>query len=654
MLGWLVWLVIASPASGPHVFTPEDAIGIHRVSDPQISPDGTRVAFVVTDLRDKGEAPNSDLFVVDARGGEPRRLTWNEKSDDHPRWSPDGRWLAFLSERGDVEGAQIHLLPSAGGEAQRLGKGKAAVDDFQWSADSRAIFYLAPDAPSDDEEKKKKEKDDARVVDGDLKAKRLHRIDVEGGKDDVLTPPTESLFAFSISPDGTRIAEIVGATPLACEYWRMRLVVMALDGSARREFPGPFETQRPLWSGDGKTIVALADSTHPLYGVWTSLSLDTGRVHRLLEGDRPTPIYAPPQIVSGSFVASRQDGLRQAIGRVHVGGPSDGADGDAFEPLLKISAIGTQAETFSISADGKHLAYATQSETTPEDVWVVDLPSGSGRRLTTMNPQLASIAFGELRDLRWKGADGLPVEGVLVLPVGYESGKRYPLVVEVHGGPAWNWWHGFLGSWHEWAQMLAGEGIAVLLPNPRGSTGYGREFCAGNFKDWGGKDLADIEAGVDEVVHLGIADVERLGFGGWSYGGFMTAWAMTRTTRYKAAVMGAGLSDLPSFHGTTDITPGFFEDNFGASPYTSPDTYRGRSAIESISKVKTPVLILHGEGDDRVPVSQAWEYYRGLKATGVETQLVVYPREPHSFHEKAHQLDLQRRVRDWFKQKLTK
>jgi dipeptidyl aminopeptidase/acylaminoacyl peptidase len=296
---------------------------------------------------------------------------------------------------------------------------------------------------------------------------------------------------------------------------------------------------------------------------------------------------------------------------------------------------------------------AREDSARPRDIWIARPAEEAWgwRQLTRVNRQLDTIPLAETRTLHWTGAEGWPIQGLLVLPVGYRAGMRVPMVLQVHGGPANLWPHRFQAGGSQWAQLLAAHGMAVLLPNPRGSTGWGREFAEANLGDMGGKDWEDILAGADHCIELGIAAPDRLGLGGWSYGGFMAALGVTLTSRFKAAVMGAGISHWRSFHGVSDI-PTWDALFYRASPYVLGNEYDRFSAIHGVARVTTPTLILHGEKDTCVPVGQAYEFYRGLKEHGVETELVVYPREGHGVVERKHQEDLQNRVLDWFRRHL--
>ncbi|MDH4064060.1 MAG: S9 family peptidase, partial [Acidobacteriota bacterium] len=301
----------------------------------------------------------------------------------------------------------------------------------------------------------------------------------------------------------------------------------------------------------------------------------------------------------------------------------------------------------SQSADGRVVAVTMDSPDTPAEVFVTGPDFREFRRITETNPEAARFALGATRVITWKSSDGLEIEGVLLEPVGYEAGKRYPLLVVAHGGPAGAYLNNYRVGGLEGGQLWAGQGWAVFYPNPRGSTNYGERFLRANINDWGGGDYRDIMSGIDALVARGIANPDALALIGWSYGGYMTAWSITQTTRFKAAMVGAGLTNLWSMYGTNDI-PNVLVGYFGgmAGPESLP-LYMERSAMTRIDKVVTPTLILHGGSDERVPVGQGQELYRGLKDRGIPTELVLYPREGHGFSEYYHQKDRLTRIQDW-------
>jgi len=648
-LAVLVLLIFALSGSADTLekrpVTPEDMVGITWLTLPQISPDGKLVAFVVTepaDSSDPSSRRNSDIWIVSTSGKtQPRRYAFGPGAENNPRWSPDGKLLAFLSDRESPEENQIFLLRTDGGEAEKLTSRKGGVRDFKWSPDGRRIAFTAKDSLTSQEESEQKRKDDEVPVDQNLKYTRLYEVDPETRDVYLLTRDNLHVSDFDWSPDGSRLALRVSDTPLLDDvYFHSRLVV--LDRRTRaittvsRKCLG-----NPAWSPDGSTIAFF----HPSKKLSTNIPAivpASGGKPKLLAQDYRGSVWSMRWLPGGKkLLVFAVEGVRGAIAQL------DPARNE-IATIKKVSVTYYGGAKWSMSRDGKMVAYMDGAPDHPEEVWVMESSGKKPRRLTNFNRQLEELALGTAERVHWNGTDGTRIEGVLFKPPGYDASKRYPTIVEVHGGPEWAWWYGWHGSWHELAQLFASNGYVVLLPNPRGSAGYGVDFAEANMGDWGGKDFEDILSGVDFLIKRGVADGSRMGICGWSYGGFMTAWAVTQTRQFKAAVAGAAVTDLVSFHGTTDITPSFLMEYFQTIPFVDPERFRERSAINFVSRAETPTLILHGEADERVPVGQAYEFYRGLKQTGTDAELVVYPREHHGFRERAHQIDVMRRTLAWF------
>jgi dipeptidyl aminopeptidase/acylaminoacyl peptidase len=268
-------------------------------------------------------------------------------------------------------------------------------------------------------------------------------------------------------------------------------------------------------------------------------------------------------------------------------------------------------------------------------------------KLTDHNPQVKDLALGRGEVIRWRSKDGMEIEGLLIHPVGFKPGQRYPLLAGIHGGPSGVWTQNFPAGWGNYAHVWAGKGWLVFLPNVRGSSGYGEKLLLANVRDWGGGDFQDIQTGLDDLVERGIADPDKLGQTGWSYGGYMTAWTLTQTPRFKAVMVGAGLTNMFSMYSTNDLQR-ILEGYFGAAPWNDLEAYRRASAMSFIKQAKTPTLIMHGSEDKRVPIGQAQELYMGLRKNNVPVQMVLYPREGHGLSEPRHQLDKMRREYAWF------
>jgi dipeptidyl aminopeptidase/acylaminoacyl peptidase len=637
-------------SQGQRLLTPEDIVDIRDVADVQVSRDGKRVAFVVTEPADpkKPELPrNKNIWVVPADGSEAARpFAASPKSDTHPRWSPDGRYLAFLSDRGEPIGEekeaknQLYLLRTDGGEAEQLTSTKGGVEDFKWSRDGRMIAFTARDAMSEEEQKKQKDRDDAVYVDHDYKYARLWDVSIADRKPEQITKQNLEVSDFAWSPDGSELALRVASTPrLDDVYWQSKLVVVRrLTGEAvctiSESAGGGVH-----WSPDGQTIL-FGQYTPAKIAQWLAVEPASGGVVRYLLKDYPgTMLSAEWEADSKHILAESKEGTKD--GFLHID-PINGS----WKKLKAETAL--PGPDFTASADGRVIAYRYQTGDTPSEVWCL-VEGGVPHRLASVNPQVSGWRLGAVKEITWKNKkDGQTIYGVLVTPPDFKVGQPYPTIVQIHGGPQWAWWTGWLGSWHEWAQLLASRGYVVFLPNPRGSIGQSWQFAEANRDDWGGGDFQDIMDGLDELVAQKIADPNRLGVGGWSYGGFMTSWTVTQTDRFKAAVVGAAVTNLFSFDGTTDITPSFLRAYFLDIPFGRRTDYDKHSAMTFLQNCKTPSLVLHGAADERVPTSQGWEFYNGLKMLGVPVEMVVYPREHHGFTERAHEVDLLRRILAWY------
>ena len=537
-----------------------------------------------------------------------------------------------------------------GGEAYQLTTSKENVGGFEWSNDGSRIAFLAVDTLPKTDEAKTARRDDPQVFEGNFRLSHVWVVDVATRRANEVAHGNLTVSGTpSWSPDGTRLAFQAVPTTMLRDTRSDVYVVSIGDKSLKKITTKPEAGSPPAWSPDGKTIafsvlpqshVARADSIMDrqigndhlvLYDVASGKSKDTydPKIDVSAGNPRWTPDGSRVLFTTGERawnavyaydVASNK--LNRLVGKMLIGSPS-------------------------LSRDGRLAAYTLGSSNAPADVYVSDLTFASPKKLTDVNPQLRDIALGETEVITWKSSDGTPVEGILLKPVGYQAGRKYPLLVEAHGGPTGATSAGFKANWGSPGQVWAGQGWAVLYPNPRGSTNYGEKFTRANIMDWGGGDYRDIMSGVDDVIKRGIADSSKMAFEGWSYGGYMTAWVVSQTSRFKAARMGAGLSDLQSMYGTTDI-PGYIGTFFSGIPTQKTlDFYRARSAITFVDNVTTPLLIQQGGSDQRVPIGQSMEFYRALKDRGKTVELVFYPREGHGLAEYYHQLDKMQREQDW-------
>jgi dipeptidyl aminopeptidase/acylaminoacyl peptidase len=628
------------------VLTPEIIVSIRTITDAQLSPDGKTVAFQVGRPRTEDEKPGSavgEIWTMPTRGGEPVRFTFNEKSDRSPRWSPDGKWIAFLSQRGDDK-TQVFIISTSGGEAQQLTKAENSVGIFKWSPDGNIIAYTMKEGKTKEESQAEKEGKDWIVADQNYKHTRLYAVNVTTKESKLITTQPLTVHDFDWSPDSRQLVLAAAETPLVDDsYMRTQLRIISADGGeAKLLVPTQGKLEHPRWSPDGKWIawrgaVAMKDPYAGSVFIAPSAGGDAENLTAGYAGTATWLTWLPGSLNTLAFVA-----IERQANVIHTISLSDKKRIALFTQPLVYSAA-------SFSSDGKLMALAANTPSHPNELFFGETANKAPKRLTTFNPQLAELSLGEQEVIRWKSVDGWEIEGVLVKPVGYRKGKRYPTILQAHGGPESADLNGWLGSYSRWGQMLAGREFVTLYPNYRGSIGRGPEFAMADHRDMMGKEFDDMLAGIDYLVKEGIADANRVGVGGGSYRGYTGAWGATYgSDRFKAAVAWMGISNNVSKIGLTDI---FWESqlvHWDAIMYDNYELFWDRSPIAHIKKANTPTLIIHGKEDPRVPIGQSQELYTALKWKGVPVEFVTYPREGHGVSEKAHQLDFMNRIAGWF------
>jgi dipeptidyl aminopeptidase/acylaminoacyl peptidase len=641
-------LILASVANPTHaqdathptqqkLLTAEASLNLRFLSDLQLSPDGARLAFVVTEPpTDDGRATH--IWLYDKRSNTTRQFTYSKKSEKYPRWSADGKQLAFLSNRNEED--QIYVMRADGGEATALTKGKRAISKFAWSPNSQQIAFLAPDAKSEAEEKKEKDKDDAHVTDKEDKHARLWLLNVATQEAKAITDAKWELSEIVWAPSGDAVIAIATDHPESDQDTNRIFTIKISDGGMTQLAAprGPFGDIKI--SPDGTTLSFIGcreDGPSPHDLMLLELGHPGKSAPRNVTSAIDRQIFEHEWSKSNNIVAISGEGFRTRLHQMNV----DAFAGAFFiRPFLPVNPV-----ALAITDDGN--IFVGQSATQPQELYSLD-GKNAPIQLTHLNDAWKQFALVQPEFYKYKSFDGLEIEAALLKPANYDEKSKLPLITLIHGGPT--------GAWQDtietWGQLLAARGYAVFYPNIRGSIGYGQKFVEMNRGDWGGKDFKDVMWGVDDLVAKGIADPEKLAIGGWSYGGYMSEWAITQTPRFKAAVSGAGLANLISEYGT-ERGPSYDEWFFGL-PYEKPDGFLNSSPFLYLKNVKTPTLILQGDADVVDPLGQSQELYRGLKRYGVETELVVYPREPHGFHEQKHLLDRLNRILAWYDAHLKK
>ena len=645
-------LAAAQPAP-PRLLKVDDAHRMLEVRDPQVSPDGAWVAYTLSTIDKAAEKSDSDVWMVGWDGSGQQRLTTSKESESAPRWSPDGKWLAFLSARANrEEGAQVWLLPRAGGEAAQLTSVKGSVSDCVWAPDSKRLALVVAER----EEEPKKEGDKPKtpkpiVIDRyhfkqDMegyrtkKPNRVWLFDIDAKKAELLTTESFDESAPSWSPDGGRIALVsnrAGETGMYAD--RQLCVTASKPGSpvlqlTTREmnFSGSGRGGRAVWSADGASLFFLAGRERK-FRAYDRMTLAVmpaaGGAAKLLTRALDRSVGSPIAVSEKELSVLVTDDMSEYPVSV------DGA-GRVKRLVEGKAVIGSQ------SAAGGHMAVTVSTDGSPGEICALE--NGRLRPLTRHNQAwLKDIRLGETREVRFKTGDGVQVHGLLTLPPEYQAGRKEPTLLRIHGGPNGQDAHTFQFE----RQLFAANGYAMLQVNYRGSAGRDEAFQTAIFADWGNREVVDLLAGVDHVIAAGIADPARLGIGGWSYGAILTNYTIARDGRFKAATSGAGSSLQLSVYGSDQYVEQYdLEIGF---PWKARDLWLKLSyPFFEAGKIRTPTLFLGGQNDFNVPIIGGEQMYQALKANSVDTQLIVYPGENHGLRKPTYVQDRLERYLAWY------
>jgi dipeptidyl aminopeptidase/acylaminoacyl peptidase len=639
----LVIIAIVAVAQETKVLTPEMVESLKVVNEVAISPDGKLVAYtliVPRCLKEPSGGSYVELYVMPFDGGEARPFVTGQQRVGSITFCPFGMAVTFLADRGDK--TQIYALPIAGGEARQITHSPTGIRDYRWSPDATKIAYLTRDDFCDEEKKNRKAGRDMELIEQNFRYSRLHIFDMKTGKSHPLTPAEYEVYDFNWSPDGTKLVITASDIPTTdASYMLKHLYLVDVEDGSREllcETEGKLAT--PVWSPDGSKIawnggVDMSDAS--LSSVFVCDLAERQAVN--LTGE---DIYTAMSVtwLDDNTLAVPAFKYQDTI--LFTMAP----DGSSKQEILGPGPI---FRSPSFSKDGTKFAVSASTPQHPNELWCGSM-DGKLTKMTDSNPWLKDIKLGRQEVVEWTAQDGLKIQGVLIYPVDYKEGERYPLVVNPHGGPEGVDLNGWITRYSKWGQMLAGEGYFAFMPNYRASIGRGVAYAKADHNDLGGKETQDVIDGIDHLIDKGLADGSRVGSGGGSYGGYFSALAATKhSKRYAAAVVFAGITNWYSFQGTTDISIENSHTHWNIRDWhLHPEILWQASPVAYIAQAQTPTLIAHGERDLRVPLGQGQELYRNLVFKGTPVEMVVYPRAGHGLRENQHRLDYARRALDWF------
>ena len=638
--------------------TIDQSLEVHAVSAPKISPDGKLVIYEQSRTNWDENSFDTDLWIADTATGASHPLTVMAGSSNGAAWSPDGRWIAFLSSRpaplpnSPKDKTQLYVMPIDGGEAQQITKMENGVDDFEWAPDSKRIA-LAAEAPETKAMKDRKETfGDYHVIHADYQMTHLWLIDLPSvdaaGRSKPAAEPklltqgdTFSVSGFHWSPDGKRIAFGAVKDPDLISIGSEDIYTVTVpEGAVKRlvETPGP--DSDPHWSPDG-TQIAYSTSNGSKYFFYTDRRIavvgsegGTSKVVSASFDEDPDILDWGPE---GIYFAAQQ----KTNAGLFLLDPK-------AESVKPVAVPGSEiASQFSFSKDFRHVAYRGAGANQFSEIYASEMPLNSPRQITHASEQLSDFDTAKREVVQWKSGDGTTIEGVLYKPADFDPKKKYPLLVVIHGGPTGVDMPLVSADRYYPIERFVAKGALILRPNYRGSAGYGEKFRSLNVRNLGVGDYADVISGVDSLIAQGFVDKDRVGSMGWSEGGYISAFITTSSDRFKAVSVGAGISDWATYYYNTDITP-FTPQYLRATPSDDPAIYAKTSPITYIAKAKTPTLIQHGGADRRVPLPNGFELRQALEDHGVPVKMVVYDGFGHPINKPKQQRAVMEENENWF------
>ncbi len=612
-------LAIAAQSRVPTV---DDLLNVKSAGGVQISPDGNRVAYIVSETDWKQDAYITQIWIAEVKSGRTYQLTRGEKSCNNPNWSPDSQWLAFTSDRVGGKN-QIFVLPPDGGEAQQLTKVENGVGNFSWSEDGKNIAFTASDMDSKTAKERKDFLGDFEVVRSEYSFSHIFTFSVADAMKEPVTGTQRTkgkdftVGSFNWSPDGKQIAFSASINSDLINGGTSDIYTLTLaDNSVKKIVSQPGPDNAPHWSPDGKQIVFISAMSNPKF-----FYANTKLVVVSVEGGTPRSITDSFD-EQPSLVEWRNDGIYF------------GAQQKTASHLFRIDPATAKITRISrpdnliigaanFSKDGKTMAFAAPSATSLNEIYVTDTANFAPRKLTAMTEQVKNYKLATREVIAWKSQDGTVIEGILLKPADFDPSKKYPLLCVIHGGPTGVDRPTLLDARYYPTDIWAGRGALILKVNYRGSAGYGEKFRQLNVRNLGVGDAWDVLSGVDNLISKGWVDPTKIGCMGWSQGGYISAFLTTSTTRFAAISVGAGISNWATYYYNTDITP-FTIQYLNNDPAIDPEIYKTTSPMTYIKQAKTPTLIQHGELDKRVPIANAYELRQGLEDRGVPVEMIVY------------------------------